>query len=202
MKKALTSLAVLAVMFLVVCSSFLPHYLQSVSLAEPSSLYGGTVNSYQLVTKQDKWYSVGLFEESATTPDATNRTVALFTATDANNLTYVIKPSWSVIKLRCSGWDDGDDFVFDVFFANSSSDHFTRVATLTWKTGTQTSATTSYEFADTLTESNAQWHTTASAVSPEGNYIAEWAVGTGGSKMIGFCPTTNDSNAVLEITGY
>lgn len=163
---------------------------------------GSKVEPGQVHTLQDEWQSQTAFTASATTPTSTNRTAALFLSSDANNVSYGIDTKWNVVRIRCSSTTDGDTSVFDVFLMNGDNDHYNRVATLTFTTGGQTATTSGHEYADTLVESNANWHKTASTMSPTGNYIAEWAVDICGSKKIGICPTTITNAAVLEITGF
>ena len=167
----------------------------------PAQIGRGGGISQKLFTLQDGWFELGTFTASATTPNATNRTAATFIL-DANNVTYPIKSGWNAIRLRLSSTTDGDSTVTDIFFMNSSDDHFNRVSTLTWTTGAQTAKTTGQEYADTLAASNENWHKTASTKSPTGNYVAEWAIDVAGSGTIGISPTTFTNNATMEITGY
>lgn len=164
---------------------------------------GVITNPGQTYSLQGRWESAGTFAAAAaepTTPDATHRTAAAMAAV-SKVVIYTIRPEWNAVELRCSSTTDADTTVFDVFVARGASDHYTRIATLTFTTGTQT-AGTGYLFADTLVESNHQWHTTASVVSPTGEYIASYAIDTCGYSRIAFVPTTLTNNAVLEITGY
>lgn len=161
---------------------------------------GGGV-SQKLFTLQDGWFELGTFSAGTTTPGVTARTAANFIL-DANNVTYEIKSGWNAIRLRLSTTTDADSTVMDVFFMNGVSDHFNRVSTLTWTTGTQTSSTSGQEYADTVAESNGNWHKSASTKSPTGNYIAEWAIDVAGTTTIGISPTTFANNTTIEITGY
>ena len=136
-----------------------------------------------------------------TTPTSTNRTAALFDVTDTANSTFEIKSGWNSITLRLSSTTEGDTSVTDVFYMRGTADHFTRIITLTWTTGTQTSSTSGEEFADTVVESNRFWHTTPSPVSPTGNYIAEWSADFKGGGTIGISPTTITNAATIQITG-
>lgn len=188
-----TGVSLLAVFLIVIVVAF------RTARAAPIGRGGGI--SQKLFTLEDGWFQLGTFTASATTPTATNRTAAAFVL-DANNVTYSIKSGWNAIRLRLSSTTDGDSTVTDIFFMNSSDDHFNRISTLTWTTGTQTAKTSGQEYADTIAASNENWHITASTVSPTGNYIAEWAIDVAGSGTIGISPTTVTNNATLEITGY
>ena len=82
-----------------------------------------------------------------------------------------------------------------------TDEDFTRVATLTWTIGTQTSRKSTYEFADTVAVTNEYWGKAWTAVSPTGNYIAEAWVDVAGSSKIAVCPTTVNNKVALQITG-
>lgn len=172
----------------------------------PFDIDSNRVNPGALHTHQDAWYTAGTFTTGVTTPNATNRTGALFSVTDPKNVSYTIKRGWNGVRLRLSSTTDGDSTVIDVFLkqdaSSTTTDHWNRVATLTWTTGQQTATTTNHEYADTLVESNANWHKTTSVMSPGGNYIAEWGIDVLGSGAIGFSATTVTNTAVLEITGF
>jgi len=164
------------------------------------NLKGERVNPGEMQSLQDDWETLGTFASATTTPNSTNRTAALFVA-DAKNVTFEIPAKWNAIKIRCSSTTDGDSSVFDIFLMNGETDHFTRIGTLTFTTGTQTATASGYEFADTLAESNAKWHKLSSKLSPEGNYIAEYMIDVIGSFKVGVSPTTITNTAILDITG-
>lgn len=170
--------------------------------AQPIDFGGKKESEARLTTKQDEWYTLGTFSAGATTPANSARTAATFNVTDPNNIIYEIKPGWNGVRIRLSTTTDADSTVTDVFLMSSVSDHYNRVSTLTWTTGTQTSTTSGQEYADTVAETNANWHKAASVMSPTGNYIAEWSIDVMGSKMIGLCPTTYANATTVEITGY
>ena len=176
--------------------------------AAPAIGRGGG-ESAKLFTLQDGWFEAGTFTGSTTTPNQVNRTAALFVA-DPCNVAFEVKSGWNGVRIRLSSTTDGDSTVTDVFFRQGESAqtaaangfHFTRIATLTWTTGTQTGTKSGEEFADTVAESNAQWHKTGSAVSPTGNYIAEYSIDALGAGTIGFSPTTQTNDATIYVTGY
>ena len=163
----------------------------------------GTITDPGVVyTVQSDWETLETFAAGTTTPGVTARTYATFDVSDTNNAIYTIPPEWNAIRLRCSSTTDGDSSVFDIFLMNGLTDHYNRVATLTFTTGTQSATTSGHEYADTVAESNTNWHKSASTMSPTGNYIAEWALDVMGSRRIGISPTTITHTAVLEITGF
>lgn len=196
MRRKLTLLIVLCVIFVGILT------IQHVQAVADGIGRGGGL-SHKLFTLQDGWFTLDTMAAGTTTPNQANRTAALFVG-DAANSTFAIKSGWNGVRLRLSSTTDGDTSVTDVFFMNGTADHFSRVATLTWTTGTQTSSTSGQEFADTVVISNNTntWHKTQSAVSPTGNYIAEWSVDVLGSGTIGISPTTITNAATLEITGF
>lgn len=170
----------------------------------PYNTNNNRVNPGQVHTKQSNWVTAGAFSDSATTPADVNRTAALFTSEDANNVVYTIDPSWNKVVFRCSSTTDSDSTVFDIFImdgaTDDATDHYNRIGTLTFTTGTQTSSTATYEFADTCVASNDQYG--FNVISPTGNYIAIAEVDVKGARFIGICPTTVTNAAILEIRGY
>ncbi len=194
MRKNVTLLIVLCVIFVGVL------FDQHVT-ADPSSGGRGKGVSQKLFTLQDGWSTIDTIASGTTTPTSTNRTAALFVSSDAKNSTFEVKSGWNNITLRLSSTTEGDTSVTDIFAMRGTADHFTRIATLTWTTGTQTSSTSGEEFADTVVETNRFWHTTPSPVSPTGNYIAEWSVDFKGGGTIGISPTTITNAATIQITG-
>jgi len=170
--------------------------------AQPIDFVGGKTE-IRLATKQDGWETLGTFSAGATTPAVTARTAATFNVTDPNNIVCLIEPGWNGVRIRLSTTTAADSTVTDVFLMSSVSDHYNRVATLTWVTGTQTATTSGQEYADEVVETNANWHKAASIMSiADADYIAEWSIDVMGSKMIGLCPTTYAHATTVEITGY
>jgi len=171
--------------------------------AQPIDFVGGKTE-IRLATKQDGWVTLGTFDAgAANTPGVAARTAATFDVTDTNNITFEIKPGWNGVRIRLSTTTAADSTVTDVFLMSSVSDHYNRVATLTWVTGTQTATTSGEEYADAVVETNANWHKASSIMSiADADYIAEWSIDVMGSKMIGLCPTTYAHATTVEITGY
>lgn len=164
------------------------------------NLKGERVNPGEMQTLQDDWETLGTFASATTTPNATHRTAAAFIA-DAKNVAFEIPAKWNTITIRCSSTTDGDSSVFDIFLMKGETDHFSRIGTLTFTTGSQTATASGYVFADTLAETNEKWHKASSELSPVGNYIAEWMVDHLGSFKVGVSPTTITNTAILDIIG-
>lgn len=164
------------------------------------------VNQSTLETAQSGWVTAGTFSATTaepTTPNQANRTFALMAAVSKVQV-FTIPASWNAIILRNNSTTDGDTTVYDVFLMRGTSDHYSRVCTQTWTTGTQTSGTSGSEFADTLvlTNNTNTFHNAGIVVSPEGNYIAEYSLDVAGCTSIAFVPTTLTNDAVLEISGW
>lgn len=154
----------------------------------------------RLFTPQEGWTKITApTAASTTTPDATHRTLTTFVS-DANNKIFTVPVGWSYAKIRCSGKADGDVNIWDILTAGTDG-KFTRRATLTFTTGTQTGNTSTFEFADELTVTN-EYVLSSVTKSPAGNYIAEYIFDLGGDSYIGICGTTNVSRAYLEISGW
>jgi hypothetical protein len=165
----------------------------------------GAVNQSTLETTQSNWVSVGTFLATGaepSTPNQANRTAALMAAVSKVQI-FTIPPAWNKIYLRNSSTTDGDSTVYDVFLSRGAADHYTRVCTLTYTTGTQTAGTTGYEFADTcaVTNNTNTLHIASTLVTPTGNYIAEYGLTVCGNSRVAFVPTTITNDALLEICG-
>lgn len=158
------------------------------------------VNPGEKQTIQDTCYQAGTFTTGTTTPDSSHRKYSTFAA-DANNVIYPLNGRWNVIQIRNMSTTDGDTTVYDVYIAKKDG-IFRRISTLTFTTGTQLSNYSGYEYADTLTAANADWHKSASALSPGSDSVAEWAIDVMGASYIGISPTTVTHIAKLEISGY
>lgn len=164
------------------------------------------VNQSTLETAQSGWVTAGTFlatGDEPTTPNQANRTATLMAAVSKVKI-FTIPTSWNAIILRNLSTTDGDTTIYDVFLMRGVADHYSRVCTQTWTTGTQTSGTTGSEFSDTLVLSNNTntWHNAGIVVSPEGNYIAEYSLDVAGCTSVAFVPTTITADAILEISGY
>jgi len=163
------------------------------------------VNQITLEQVQSGWISVGTFlaaGDEPTTPNQANRTAALMAAVSKVQI-FTVPSQWNKVYIRCLSTTDGDSTVFDVFTSRGASDHYTRVVTLTFTTGTQTSGTSGSEFADTCVASNNTntLHKASTLTNPTGNYIAEYGMTLNGCDHIAFVPTTITNNAALEISG-
>jgi len=162
------------------------------------------VNQTTLETAQSNWVSVGTFLAAGSepsTPNQVNRTAALMAAVSKVQI-FTIPPAWNKVFLRCLSTTDGDSTVFDVFLSRGT-DLYTRVCTLTYTTGTQTSGTSGSEFADTcaVTNNTNTLHVASTLVTPTGNYIAEYGLTVCGNDKVAFVPTTITNDAALEICG-
>lgn len=164
---------------------------------------GGNIVMPASCTDQSTWVSAGTFLAAGaepTTPNQANRTYALFAAVSKVQI-YTVPPKWNSVLLRAGTTTDADSTVFDVFVTRGTADHWTRVCTLTFTTGTQTSGTTGSEFCDTVVVSNETWLAAVNPLSPTGNYIAMVEMDVRGFDRIGFVPTTLATDTFIEITG-
>jgi hypothetical protein len=164
-----------------------------------TAAYAGTKMVYN-VTHRGKVTFLS-FASGTTTPAATVRTLKTFTAEDAANIFVATKEEWNNAVIRCMSTTDADSTVFDMFTAGDEG-HFTRKATLTFTTGTQTAGHSGYEYADTVVITNEKHPTDIVPVSPVGNYIAEVYLDLHDARYVGFSPTTITNAAKIEIVGY
>ncbi len=153
-------------------------------------------------TYRGTWTQLAAFTAGTVTPDASHRTYTTFDD-DAQNRIVLCDSRWNRILIRALSTTAADTTTVDVFLMiGGTGDHFTRIGTLQFTTGTQPSGVSGSEFADAVTESNTDgslraWRT----MSPTG-YIAMAEVDIGPGDVLGFCPTTVTHNAVIEVCGY
>lgn len=81
-------------------------------------------------------------------------------------------------NIRWRGGSDGDSNVHTLYAMRGKSDHYTRIATFTLTTGTQTDGT--YLFVDTVTKANEKWTDTIEVVSDAANGVAHVVLNTHG----------------------
>ena len=179
--------------------------LWALETVRPIDLEGTEVNPGSVHTLTSSWQSVGNLTTGVTTPGPTARTAALFNVTDPNNIVLKLPEGANGVRIRLSSTTDGDTTVTDLFIMDDaaeslalSTDHFNRVSTLTWTTGTQTANTATHEFADTLVVTNENWVPTPGTMSPTGNYIAEYRLDGQGGHYIGISGTTVTNTATVE----
>lgn len=142
------------------------------------------------------------FSAATTTPDATHRTYATFDD-DTAVKTQTLDSRWVGIILRMCSPTENEVNVFDVFGTTGTSDHWSRIGTLTWTTGTATSNVTGSEFADTCVVTNEDGVYTWVVASPADSVGTAWAmIDAGPFDRIGLVPTTLASSAVAEICGF
>jgi hypothetical protein len=132
-------------------------------------------------------------------PDSTHRTAASIEAT----YQYMeLDGRWNFCKFRSSSTTDGDSQVYLILGAEDGSD-YRPLFRLTFTTGTQTNTNKStYEFADTLVETNNYMNGTGDVSSNATNDIAVYERDMKGIKKIAIVPYTVSHSAFLEITGY
>jgi len=175
----------------------------------PKDLEGTDVNPGSVHSPTYSWQSVGALTTGVTTPGVTARTAATFNVTDPNNLVVKMGEGWNGVRIRVSSTTDADSTVIDIFYMDDeaeavtlASGHFSRLATTTWTTGTQTGTVSGQEYADTLVVTNENWAPSPGTISPTGNYIAEYRFDAQGAHYIGFCGTTVTNAATVEIKGF
>jgi hypothetical protein len=159
----------------------------------------GSMSTYQAQT----WTTVGTWSAATTTPDATHRTLTAFQADTANKVVR-LDGRYNRIRLRAYSTTAEDTTAIDCFLMYGVNDHFTRVGSSSWTTGTQASGTAGSEFADTVgTPTNANgaprsWR----VISGADNYIAFLELDVAGATYFGASPTTVTSACGLEIQGF
>ncbi len=155
------------------------------------------------------WETAGETTTAYTTPAVDERDYANLVANHSDAVVFTLKPyRWNIMGMRFVVDDDGDDTVFDVFATKGITDHFTQIATLTIKGGTQVGPPTSTEttsgvFADTITVTNSEWITTIITVdNAGGDTIATIWWDMNGFNTWGFVGTTVDDTTLVQITGH
>jgi hypothetical protein len=141
-----------------------------------------------LSTKQSAWQLRGTVTAGITTPGVTARDKASVEA--LSGIFIEVFPADNAIIFRGSGATDGTDNIYDILFMASGDDHYNRIVTLTFTTGTQTSPVSGEEFADLITASNLKWHTVPNNASALDDYIGEYSLDVFGVGRIAVIPTT------------
>lgn len=131
---------------------------------------------------------------SALTTDKSAATAHALTAT---TITRIQVPDGTVaINLRWRGGSDGDSNTH-VLYGMRGTDHYTRIATLTLTTGTQTDGT--YLFVDTIAIANEKWTDDIVEVSDEANGIAHLVLNTHGYTDFLLLGTTVNSTLYIDM---
>jgi hypothetical protein len=141
-----------------------------------------------LSTKQSAWQLRGTVTAGITTPGVTVRDKASVEA--LAGIFIEVFPADNAIIIRGSGATNNFDNVYDMLFMADGDDHYNRIATLTLKTGLQTSPKPGEEFADLITITNEKWHVEIKNASAEDDYIGEIMVDGLGIGKIAIIPTT------------
>ncbi len=132
---------------------------------------------------------------SALTTDKSAATVHALTAT-----TFVriqIDDGVVAFNIRWRGGSDGDSNVHVLYAMRGDDDHYTRIATITLTTGTQTDGT--YLFVDTIVITNEKWTDTIELISDGTNGIAHITFNTHGYKNFVLLGTTVNSTLYVDV---
>ena len=161
-----------------------------------------------LITEDFTWSTIGETTTAYTSPAVNERDYANLVANHSDAIVFTLDPyRWNSIGLRFIVDDDGDDTVFDVFASKGKLDHFTRMATLTLKGGTQvgpdTSTGSSAVFCDTIAVSNSFWISAITVV--DGGAADRMATiwwDMNGFNTWALVGTTVDDTTLVQATGY
>ena len=141
-----------------------------------------------LTTIQEAFQLIGSVTAAITTPAATARDAASVEA--LTGLFIDVMPAQNAIIFRASGATDNSVNIYDILVMAGETDHYNRIVTLSFTTGTQTSPVSGEEFADLITPSNLKWHRPPNNVSASDDYIGEYSLDVLGIKKIAIIPTT------------
>jgi hypothetical protein len=131
---------------------------------------------------------------SALTTDKSAATVHALTATTF--IRIKVDDGTVALDLRWRGGSDGDSNVQNLYAMRGDGDHYTRIATLTFVTGTQTDGT--YLFVDTITITNEKWADAIEVISDAANGIAHISLNTHGYKNFVLLGTTVASTLYVD----
>lgn len=131
---------------------------------------------------------------AALTTDKSAVTVHALTATTLVRIQ--VDDGTIALNLRWRGGTDGDDNVQVLYAKRPGNDHYTRIATLALKTGTQTDGT--YLFIDTIAITNEKWTDDIVAVSDGANGIAHVALNCHGYSDFVLIGTTVASTLYVD----
>jgi hypothetical protein len=143
--------------------------------------------------KQSDWHNIGNLTtaQAALTTDKSAATVNALTSTGI--IVFEAEEGAAAYEFRFRGGDDGDADTVVVYAMRGASDHYTRIATLTLTTGTQTDGT--YNFKDTIAVANEMWGNADDMVeiSDAANGIAKLILNILGYSHFLFIATTLNS---------
>lgn len=150
--------------------------------------------------KQYKWKNEGNLTtaQAALTTDKSADTVNALTATGI--LVFQADDGAVTYEFRFRGGDDGDADTVVLYAMRGADDHYTRIATLTLTTGTQSDGT--YNFKDTIAVANEKWGSSDAAdddlleISDAANGIAKLILNTLGYSHFLFIATTLNSTVL------
>ena len=137
---------------------------------------------------QMDWYNPG----NLTTVQAaltTNKSATLVNALISTGVViFDIENGAVAYNFRFRGGTDGQTTTMVLYAMRGDNDHYTRIATLTLTTGTQTDGT--YLFIDTIGVANEKWSDDIAEVSDAADGIAHLGLNTHGYKKFLFIATT------------
>jgi hypothetical protein len=116
-----------------------------------------------------------------------------------------IAPAWNMLRFRCIGISDNNSVTHQIYFGTLKGNNdceFVKAGQLAWTIGTQASATSGYEMADTLTVTSYCWPKSWSSSNPANNLVAEAAIDCIGADMVVIVPTTSACNSRLLMKGF
>jgi hypothetical protein len=139
-------------------------------------------------TRQESFQLKGTVNAAITTPAATDRDAESVEA--LAGLFINVMPGQNALIFRASGATDNSVNIYDILVMAGDTDHYNRIVTLSFTTGTQTSPVTGEEFADLITPSNLKWHRIPNNASAADDYIGEYSLDIYGIKKVAIIPTT------------
>jgi len=166
----------------------------------------------ELATNDSGWFVIGEFEEAADSDLAvTKRTYATIVAAmtaagdpnDANIVICDLPYGANAVRFRNVGTGAADDHVYVVYSSakfGAADSAFVKRGTLTFKTGSQASTFSGFEFADVLTVTTTTASSTSWVVANPGDaseLVAEAFIDLQGDDTLVIVPTTIDSDSKL-----
>lgn len=181
----------------------------------PSAPAEGLGQGAALMSSQIAWQVLDETTSAGTEPtdlavgERTYLTVVAAVAADDSGdgeISYTkVPPTWNGIRIRCIGITNDASVTYQIYAGtkgNETDCELAKVGQLAYTIGTQASITSTYEMADTLTVTAADWTATAGASSPTSNQLADYSINLLGADFIVVVPTVAGCDCKLLIKGY
>lgn len=181
----------------------------------PTSTSEGLRDAGALLSSQIAWNTIDATTSTGTEPTdlaVTERTyvtvVAAIAAASSGDeeISYAhIPPTWNALRFRCIGITENGTATYQIYLgtrAGGTDCELSKAGQLAFTIGTQASVTSTYELADAVTVTAADWAKSWGSASPGSDQCAEAAIDIMGADLLVVVPTTVTADCKLLVKGY